>query len=371
MKADADAPKNKRPKLDHEHQIDTYDLGINDDVALPLSPRSFCSLFLDEDDRETNRESASTPGEVAEDDPQRCLDDMDIDLEGDEREMSRAQLQYSAVVRMSVDNTMIRPFWPSEMGFVSKLLKDMNTPINSRLWLRDQDITLRFFETPSELGLVHEDIIVCSSDEPWVSVSVYTNIMCKQYTDIRVSFRPDAQDLASVLRRSVHHQLFPNAKSFRAAFRTTKENIKCGPSANDLGIVCGDKIICDKPNVPNTRPPLHQRVTFHHRTPCYQCPTKEAVQVRLRVYGDPTDIKRLRFYKMTFDLGHVNEGMRIKREALGRFANGSASLVATLFNQVGLQNHPQLLSDFVPPPRRCRGDRQRQHDVQGREGQCH
>ncbi len=78
MKADADAPKNKRP----EHQIDTYDLGINDDVALPLSPRSFCSLFLDEDDRETNRESASTPGEVAEDDPQRCLDDMDIYLAG-------------------------------------------------------------------------------------------------------------------------------------------------------------------------------------------------------------------------------------------------------------------------------------------------
>ena len=310
MKADADAPKNKRP----EHQIDTYDLGINDDVALPLSPRSFCSLFLDEDDRETKRESASTPGEVAEDDPQRCLDDMDIDLEGDEREMSRAQLQYSAVVRMSVDNTMIRPFWPSEMGFVSKLLKDMNAPIDRRLWLRDQDITLRFFETPSELGLVHEDIIVCSSDEPWVLVRA-------------------------------HHQLFPNAKSFRAAFRTTKENIKCG---NDLGIVCGDKIICLKPNVPNTRPPLHQRVTFHHRTPCYQCPTKEAVQVRLRAYGDPTDIKRLRFYKMTFDLGHVNEGMRIKREALGRFANGSASLVATLFNQVGLQNHPQLLSDFVP-----------------------
>ena len=55
------------------------------------------------------------------------------------------------------------PFFEGEPNIVSNVFEHFKVPMGHHLWLRGQDITLRFFDTPQELGLNDGDILVCTT----------------------------------------------------------------------------------------------------------------------------------------------------------------------------------------------------------------
>ena len=269
------------------------------------------------------------------------------------------------------------PFLDGEPNIVSNVLEHFKVPMGHHLWLRGQDITLRFFDTPQELGLNDGDTLVCTtSGRPWVSVRV-TIVLPNgggggdttapppppppppSRTIVRVSFDAWDPHFVDVLHRSVCEQLVPGVASTRVRTlfctkdATTPTPLRRGVSAYDIGIACGDMVICAiKPQrqAPTSCPVLRQRVTF---APTHVQDDHDHITKDMRsVYDKPpaVSLKRLRDYKKTFEGGGGGgvAAVRLRQEVQGRYPKGGASLVVALFRQVGVSNTPCMLEAMVP-----------------------